>query len=95
MARSLKAPFLKTALSLLILMGEHRKIAFFDRGDSAADMYAAHISPCAFPSLRSRLSFPATGPRDPGTDFKAPGSLTHHRFRHLLKGFLEGVSKGF
>ena len=29
----------------------------------------------------SRLSFPATGPPDPGTDnqiFKAPGSLTHH-----------------
>ena len=29
---------------------------------------------------QARLSFPATGPRDPGTDFKAPGSLTHHRF---------------
>ena len=36
---------------------------------------------------RSRLSFPATGPPDPGTDFKAPGSLTHHRSRHLLEGF--------
>ena len=37
-----------------------------------------------------RLSFPATGPLDPGTDFQAPGSLTHRRFRHLL----EGCSKG-
>ena len=35
----------------------------------------------------SRLSFPATGPPDPGTDFEAPRSLTHHRFRHLLEGF--------
>ena len=40
----------------------------------------------------SRLSFPATGPPDPGTDFdfKAPGSLTHHRLRHLLEKFLKG-----
>ena len=30
------------------------------------------------------FSFPAIGPPDPGTDSKAPGSLTHHRFRHLL-----------
>ena len=41
-------------------------------------------------ALLSRLSFPATGPPGPGTDFKAPGSPTHHRFRHLLEGFSKG-----
>ena len=40
-----------------------------------------------FGAVTSRLSIPATGPPDPGTDFKAPGNLTHHRFRHLLEGF--------
>ena len=38
--------------------------------------------------LSSRLSF--TGLPDPGTDFKAPGSLTHHRFRHFLEEFSKG-----
>ena len=37
--------------------------------------------------LQSRLSFPATGPPDPGTDVQAPGSVMHHRFRHLLQRF--------
>ena len=41
-------------------------------------------------SKESRLSFPATGPPDSGTDFKAPGSLTHHQFRHLLERFSKG-----
>ena len=41
-------------------------------------------------AIASRLSFPATAPPDPGTDFKALGSLTHHRFRHLLEGVLNG-----
>ena len=27
---------------------------------------------------------------DPGADFKAPGSLTHHQFGHLLEGFSKG-----
>ena len=53
--------------------------------------------------LLSRLSFPARGPAPlppphPGTGFKAPGSLTQHRFDTFLKGFrrvLEGVLKGF
>ena len=48
----------------------------------------------AFPAhlraLMSRLSFPATGPPHPGTDFLTPGSLTHHRSRHLLGRFLKG-----
>ena len=39
--------------------------------------------------ILSRLSFPAAGPVDPGTDFKAPGSLAQ-RFRHLLEGFSKG-----
>ena len=49
-------------------------------------------------ALMSRLSFLATEPPDPGTDSQAPGSLTHHRFRHLLEGFrrlFEGVLNGF
>ena len=44
-----------------------------------------------------KVSYSATGPPAPGTDFKAPASLKHHRFRHLLEGFrrvLEGVLKG-
>ena len=41
-------------------------------------------------SQGSRLSFPATGPPHPGTDFKVPGSPMHHRFRHLLEGFSKG-----
>ena len=46
-------------------------------------------------SRDSRLSFPATGPPDPGTDFKAPRSLTHHRFRHLLEGLSKGSWRRF
>ena len=46
-------------------------------------------------ALASRLSFPARGPPDPGTDFKAPGSLTHHRFWHLLEEVFEGFLKAF
>ena len=53
---------------------------------------------CRDPVCRHRLrfldtlihDFPATGPPDPRTDFKAPGSLAYHRFRDLL----EELSKG-
>ena len=81
--------------------------AFTDNGGDDKEEDVATCSPRATKtdtkalSLRlseSRLSFPATGPPDPGTDFKAPGSLTHHRFDTFLKGFrrvLEGVLKGF
>ena len=45
-----------------------------------------------------KTSFPATGPLDPGTDFKAPGSLQRIiDFDTFLNGFrraLEGVLKG-
>ena len=46
-------------------------------------------------SIESRLSFPATGPPRPGTDFKAPGSLTHHEFRRFLEGFSKGSRRRF
>ena len=38
----------------------------------------------------TKLALPATRPPDPGTDYKDPVSLTHHRFRHLLEGFSKG-----
>ena len=38
----------------------------------------------------SRLSSPAAGRPDPATELEAPGSLTHHRFRHLLERFSKG-----
>ena len=46
----------------------------------------------------SKLSFPATGPPDSGTDFKTPGSPNIIDFDTFLKGFsrvLEGVLKWF
>ena len=72
---------------------------FLTPGDSAGTLGDSPGDSCLDFSSRggqlltpvaSRLSFPATGPPDSGTDFKAPGSLTHHRCRRLLEAFSKG-----
>ena len=49
----------------------------------------------ALSTVDSRLSCPVTGPPEPGTDFQAPGSLKHHRFRRLLERFSAGSWRRF
>ena len=60
-----------------------------------------HAADSYLTAICSRFAFPAVGPQDPRTAFKAPWSLAHHRFRNLLKEFsnrswkhFEGALKG-
>ena len=48
-----------------------------------------------FAPHKAWLSFLLQDRPDPGTDFWAPGSLTHHRFRHLLERFSKGSWRRF
>ena len=57
------------------------------------------IPPELFMYVMSGLSFPATGPPDPGTDFKSPGksnasSISTPSWR-VFKGFLKAFWRGF